>query len=227
MGAVDSPARVLVVEDDPPIRSAVEVALKGVGYEVRAEPDGQSIEVVAAEFVPDLAILDVRLPAGPDGFAIGRLLRRTTDVPLIFLTAADSIEDRLEGFEAGADDYLVKPFSIAELLARTQALLRRYGRLAFPPKQVGDLVIDQTTRTVTRAGEAIELTRTEWELLVALAQRPGQVLSKMQLLTHVWGFDAYDANVVEVHLSALRRKIEAHGPRLVQTVRGMGYVLKE
>lgn len=216
----------LIVEDDPPIRSAVEVALRGEGYEVRAEPDGASIELVAAEFVPDLAILDLRLPSGPDGFSIGRLLRRTSDVPIIFLTAADSIEDRLDGFAAGADDYIVKPFSIAELLARTQALLRRAGRLAFPPKQVGDLVIDQTARTATRAGHALDLTRTEWELLQALAQRPGQVLSKMQLLTHVWGFDAYDSNLVEVHLSALRRKIEAHGPRLVHTVRGMGYVLK-
>jgi two-component system OmpR family response regulator len=169
----------------------------------------------------------VRLPVGPDGYTLARVLRRTGDLPLLFLTAADGLDDRLAGFEAGADDYLVKPFSMAELLARAQALLRRSGRLSSAVTRVGDLVVDHGARTIVRGGESLELTRTEYELLLALAQHPGQVLSKVQLLTQVWGFDAYDTNVVEVHLSALRRKLEAHGPRLVHTVRGIGYVLRE
>lgn len=227
VAVLNQEARVLVVEDDAPIRSALDVALRGEGYEVRAEADGSAIQEVAAEFRPDLAILDVRLPVGPDGYTLARLLRKTSDLPLLFLTAADGLDDRLAGFEAGADDYLVKPFSMAELLARAQALLRRSGRLSSAVTRVADLVVDHGARTVVRGGESLELTRTEYELLLALAQHPGQVLSKVQLLTQVWGFDAYDTNVVEVHLSALRRKLEAHGPRLVHTVRGIGYVLRE
>lgn len=219
-------ARVLVVEDDQPIRSALDVALRGEGYEVRAEPDGTAIDKVAAQFRPDLAILDVRLPAGPDGYGLARILRGSNDMPVLFLTAADGIEDRLAGFRAGGDDYLVKPFSMAELLARAQALLRRAGRLASPVWQVGDLVIDDGARAVVRAGEKLDLTRTEYELLSALAQHPGQVLSRVQLLTQVWGFDAPDSNLVEVHLSALRRKLEAHGPRLIHNLRAVGYVLR-
>ena len=132
----------------------------------------------------------------------------------------------MAGFDAGADDYLVKPFAMAELLARVQALLRRSGRLASAVWQVGELVIDQGAAKVVRAGAPVELTSTEYQLLCVLARHPGQVLSKVQLLTQVWGFDAYDANLVEVHMSALRRKLEAHGPRMVHTVRNMGYVLR-
>ena len=215
-----------MVEDDDPIRSALDVALRGEGYEVRAEPNGAQLQEVSDNFRPDLAVLDVRLPVGPDGYAMARILRASSDLPLLFLTAADGIDDRLAGFQAGADDYLVKPFSMAELLARVQALLRRAGRLASAVRQVGDVVIDEGARTVMRDGSKLDLTRTEYELLSMLAQHPGQVLSKTQLLTQVWGFDAYDANLVEVHMSALRRKLEAHGPRVVHTVRGMGYVLR-
>lgn len=218
--------RVLVVEDDAVIRSALEVALRGERYEVRAEPDGMRLEQVRAEFRPDLAVLDVRLPAGPDGYTMAGILRRASDLPLLFLTAADSVDDRLAGFRAGADDYLVKPFSMAELLARVQALLRRSGRLASDSWQVGDLIVDDGARTVLRAGVPLDLTRTEYDLLVMLVQHVGKVLSKTQLLTHVWGFEAYDPNLVEVHMSALRRKLEAVGPRLIHTVRGAGYVLR-
>ncbi|KGH45433.1 transcriptional regulator [Modestobacter caceresii] len=218
--------RVLVVEDDAVIRSALEVALRGEGYEVRAEPDGTGLQQVVADFRPDLAVLDVRLPVGPDGYAMGRLIRRASSLPILFLTAADSVDDRLAGFQAGADDYLAKPFSMAELLARVQALLRRSGRLASASWQVGDLLVDDAARIVVRAGVPLELTRTEYDLLVMLVQQVGRVLSKTQLLTQVWGFDAYDTNLVEVHMSALRRKLEAAGPRLVHTVRGAGYVLR-
>ncbi len=218
--------RVLVVEDDTPIRLTLELALSAEGYEVQAEPDGCRLESVGQAFRPDLALLDVRLPVGPDGYAMARILRRSSDVPLLFLTAADAVEDRLAGFDAGADDYLVKPFSMAELLARTQALLRRAGRLASSTWQIGDVLIDDGARSVSRGGAPVDLTRTEYDLLAALAQHVGKVLSKTQLLTTVWGFDAYDANLVEVHMSALRRKLEAAGPRVIQTVRGAGYVLR-
>lgn len=218
-------ARVLVVEDDRPIRTSLEVALAGEGYEVLACENAPGVDLIET-FRPDLALLDVRLGGGPDGYTIARQLRARSDLPILFLTAADGIDDRLAGFDAGGDDYLVKPFSMAELLARVRALLKRAGRLSSAVLQVGDLMIDDGAHTVVRTGQVLDLTRTEYDLLSVLAQHPGQVLTKTQLLTQVWGFDAYDGNLVEVHLSALRRKLEAHGPRIVQTVRGVGYVLR-
>jgi len=214
------------VEDDTPIRSALDVALRGEGYEVRAEPDGTQLLQVAEQFLPDLAVLDVRLPVGPDGYAMAGILRRGSGLPVLFLTAADSVEDRLAGFQAGADDYLVKPFSMAELLARVQALLRRSGRLSSSTWQIGDLIVDDGARTVVRGGVTLDLTKTEYDLLAMLAQHVGKVLSKTQLLTQVWGFDAYDTNLVEVHMSALRKKLELAGPRVIHTLRGAGYVLR-
>ena len=216
----------LVVEDDHPIRSALDVALRGEGYAVLALPDGSRLRAQVDEFRPDLALLDVRLGEGPDGYEMAGSLRRQSTMPILFLTAADAVEDRLAGFEAGGDDYLVKPFSMAELLARVKALLKRSGRLSSASYNVGDLVVDEDARTVVRGGAPLELTRTEFELLVVLVRHVGKVLSKTQLLTQVWGFDAYDANLVEVHMSALRRKLEVDGPRIVHTVRGAGYVLR-
>lgn len=219
-------SRLLVVDDDDSIRSTLQVALEEEGYEVRAEADGVTIEKVAERFRPDLAILDVRLPVGPDGYTIARRLRRTSSVPVLFLTAAADLEDRLEGFRAGGDDYLSKPFSVAEVIARVGALLRRAGVSQTSVWEVGDVVIDEQAAKVSRDGAPLELTHTELQLLITLARHPGQVLSKTQLLCQVWGFDAYDTNLVEVHMSSLRRKLEVHGPRIVQTVRALGYVLR-
>ena len=219
-------ARLLVVDDDGPVRTSLEIALREEGYEVLACADATNIQQVIEQFRPDLAILDVRLPAGPDGYSAARLVRGTSDLPVIMLTAADTVNDRLAGFEAGADDYLIKPFSVAELLARVQALLRRSGRLQSAVRQLGDVIIDDAARTVVRSGNKVDLTRTEYDLLAVLAKHSGQVLSKVQLLTQVWGFDAYDVNLVEVHVSSLRRKLESHGPRLIQTIRGVGYVAR-
>lgn len=220
------PARVLIVEDDAPIRAALDVALAGEGYRTRTAEDGTALRQIAEEFRPDLAILDVRLPKGPDGYGMARIMRDATDAPVLFLTAADSIEGRLEAFDAGADDYMAKPFSMAELIARVRALLRRSGRLTAAVWQIDDLIVDDGARTVTRNGKAVILTETEYGILDALGSHQGQVLSKAQLLSRVWGFDAYDPNLVEVHVSALRRKLEAHGDRLVHTVRGAGYVIR-
>ena len=217
--------RVLVVEDDATVRDALVAALGAEGYLVEALPDGAAIDVVLDGFRPDLIVLDVRLP-GPDGFALGRRVRGESDVPIVFLTAADTLDDRLQGFDLGADDYLTKPFSVAELLARIRALLRRSGRLSSDTWQVADVLVDEGARMVRRGEVDIDLTRTEFDLLVAMGRRRGRAVSKEHLLAAVWEFDSYDPNLVEVHVSALRRKLEAHGPRVVHTVRGVGYVLR-
>lgn len=220
-------ARVLLVEDDSAVRDAVEIAFRGEGFDVRAEADGSEIQQIVRTFQPDVAILDVRLPTGPDGYTMVKQLRQLDDLPVVLLTSADSLDDRLTGFKAGADDYVSKPFSMAELLARVQALLRRSGRSSDATYRIGDLVVVDATRTVTRGGVEIDFTRTEYALLTVLCRSAGEVLSRKQLLQEVWGgYDYYADNVVEVHLSALRRKLEAHGPRIIHTVRSVGYVLR-
>jgi DNA-binding response OmpR family regulator len=218
---------VLVVEDDLTIRRSLEAALSREGYEARTEADGTSVVSVLDRFRPDLAILDVRLPVGPTGYEMARLMRRFRDVPVLFLTAADAVEDRLAGFDAGGDDYVLKPFSMPELLARVRALLRRSGRLQPAVWTVGDLVVDEVSQTARRAGHPLDVTKTEYELLRAFARRPGHVLSKGQLLSEIWGFDEYDPNVVEAHVSAIRQKLETQGPRMIQTMRNVGYVMRE
>ncbi|MHB8467852.1 MAG: response regulator transcription factor [Acidimicrobiales bacterium] len=217
-------ARLLVVEDDEHLARALSVSLGAAGYEVRTLHDGASL-AEASEFHPDLAVLDVMLPNGPDGFAVARHMR-ALGVGVLFLTAADALEDRLAGFASGADDYLVKPFAMSELMARIRAVLRRSGRLTSPLIEVRDLVIDDANRVVTRGGKVVDLTPTEYSLLWTLAREPGRVFSKLQLLSLVWGFDQYDPNLVEVHVSSLRRKLGPFGPRLVHTERGRGYVVR-
>lgn len=219
-----SSARVLVVEDDALIRESVSAALDRAGFVTRAVADG-TVAAIAADFRPDLALLDVTLPGPADGFGIARALRRDRDLPVIFLTARDSRADRLAGFGVGADDYVVKPFIVEELVARVRAVLRRLGRLP-ATLDLGDLTIDEQGAAVVRSGVQLELTATEYRLLAYLAHERGRILSKTQLLTQVWGYDDYDANLVEVHVSALRRKLEEHGPRILHTVRGFGYVLR-
>jgi DNA-binding response OmpR family regulator len=208
------------------LREAVSSVLEAHGYTVRADADGRNAQEALERFRPDVALLDVWLPEGPDGFDIARELRTHSDIPLFFVTAADALEDRLTGFDIGADDYLVKPFSTAELLARLQAVLRRAGRLRSSTTVVRDLVVDRAQRQALRAGQRVALTKLEFELLATLAQTPGQAWSKRDLLAAVWGFTDFQPHLVEVHVSSLRRKLEAAGPRLIHTERGEGYVLR-
>ena len=177
-------------------------------------------------FRPDVAILDVMLP-GTSGLALARHLRDQSQTAVLFLTARDAVPDRLAGFEAGADDYIVKPFVMAELLARTRAVLRRSGKQKSGRLQVADLLVDEDAGEVMRAGKAVPVTATELRLLGYLARNRGRVLSKTQILTQVWGYDAYDPNLVEAYVSGLRRKMEVHGGRLIHTVRGVGYRMSE
>lgn len=219
-----APARVLVVEDEEAIRGPLATVFTGAGYTVCALSGGDGFEQQVDAFRPDLAVLDVLLP-GRDGFELARALHARADCGVLFLTARDELDQRLLGFQAGADDYLAKPFAAAEVLARAAAVLRRLGR-ATGIVQVGDLVIDEAAGAAGRAGAVLDLTATEWRLLSYLAANRGRTLSKTQILTQVWGYDDYDPNLVEVHVSALRRKTEQHGSRLIHTARGRGYVLR-
>jgi DNA-binding response OmpR family regulator len=212
--------RVVVVEDNESVRTAVEQALRSEGFAVAGFADAPDPGTILG-LAPDLAVVDVMLPHG-DGFDLVRCLRGRRGLPVIFLTARDAVADRLAGFELGADDYLVKPFALEELLARVRAVLHRTGRLSVP-LTAGDTLVDEHTGQATRASHDLALTPTELRLLAFFVRHRGSVLSKHQLLTQVWGYEAYDPNVVEVHVSALRRKLELHGPRVLDTVRGLGY----
>ncbi len=219
------PARVLVVEDEETIREAVAAALGDAGYRVLGLPDASGVEQAVTEFRPDLAVVDVLLPGGRDGLAVARDVRARCDAGVLVLTALDQVSDRLRGFEAGADDYLVKPFAMAELVARVGALLRRLGRVP-STVEVGDLMLDADAGQARRGGESLELTATELRLLSYLVANRGRTVSKTQILTQVWGYGDYDPNLVEVHVSALRRKTERYGPRMIHTVRGLGYTVR-
>jgi len=223
-----APPRVLLVEDDVSIRDGLFVALTVAGFAVRAIGSGAELADALEEFHPDIVGMDVWLGEELDGFDLADTVISPTGVPVVFLTAADEVAHRLRGFAVGADDYVVKPFSTAEVVARMRAVLRRTGRLVSPTIVLGSLTVDETYRRVQRNREPVELTATEFDLLLALARNPGRTLSKAQLLVQVWGFVADQANVnlVEVYISSLRRKLELSGPRLIFTERGRGYVLR-
>lgn len=217
--------RVLVVEDSEAIRESVVEALVGAGYVADARVDGRGLEEILDVFRPDVVVLDVMLPGGRDGFSLINAVRGNCDAGIVMLTARDELSDRLRGLDGGADDYVVKPFQLAELISRIHAVLRRRGRVP-TTVQVGDLVLDAAAGTASRAGCTLDVTATELRVLEFLAAQRGRAMSKTQILTAVWGYESYDPNLVEVHISALRRKLEAHGPRLIHTIRGIGYMLR-
>lgn len=218
-----TPARILVIDDDDTIRLSVVTALRAEGFIAEGAPDGIDLAARLSAFRPDLVVLDWMMP-GPAGIRLLPVIRAEADTAVIMLTARDEVDDRLRGFAEGADDYVVKPFTVAELVARVGAVLRRRGRLP-QTIAIGDLVVDPDAAVAHRGGGPLDLTATEFRLLQLLAESRGRTLSKGQILTQVWGYDDYDPNLVEVHLSALRRKMEARGPRLIHTVRGLGYRL--
>jgi DNA-binding response OmpR family regulator len=223
---VEPTARILIVEDDQSLRELLCASLEREGWQVEAVADAAAGETAVERFNPDVAILDVRLGDGPDGLTLARRIRQRSDLPFLFLTDRAGVEDRLAGFESGADDYLAKPFILAELLARVRVVLRRRGRMGNEVIEIGPLKIDPSGRRVFVEDAVVELTRIEFELLTKLATQVGRVASKTDLLSRVWGFEGYDQNLVEVHVSSLRRKLGANG-KMIQTVRGVGYVLRE
>ena len=216
--------RLLVVEDDATIRESLARTLSAAGFEVRALVDGEELEREVEAFSPDLVVVDWMLP-GRQGPELVRVVRSRSRAAVVVLTARDAVADRLTGFEVGADDYLTKPFATDELVARVRAVLRRSGVLT-GRVEVDDLVVDEGAGVATRGGTRVPLTATEFRLLCFLAAHRDRVLSPVQILSQVWGYDQYADNLVQVHVSALRRKLEAHGPRLLHTERGLGYVLR-
>jgi two-component system response regulator MprA len=217
--------RILVVDDEPSVRDALDRALRLDGYKVRLAQDGREALDLLADEPPDAVVLDVLMPA-PDGLEVTRRLRAAGDrTPVLLLTARDAVPDRVRGLDAGADDYLVKPFALEELTARLRALLRRTGTPQAETLRYQDLRLDTGGHTVERAGRPIELTRTEFLLLELLLRHPRQVLTRGQIFEHVWGYDfGPSSNSLEVYVGYLRRKLGE--PRLIQTVRGVGYVLR-
>ena len=222
---------VLVVDDEPAVRSSLERALRLSGYVVRTAADGLAALEQVRVSEPDVVVLDRMLPS-LDGLAVARRLRdEGRTVPVLLLTARDAVEDRVAGLDAGADDYLVKPFALDELLARLRALLRRAAPAADDDGvlRVADLELDPARARATRGGRDLGLTPTEWQVLEVFLRSPGRVLSQAQVLERVWGFGGGgSSNPVEVYVGYLRRKTEAAGePRLLHTVRGFGHVLRE
>lgn len=225
---MSGPPSVLVVDDDRGIREALDRALRLEGFAVDARPDGESALSAIADAAPDVVVLDVAMPGISGIEVIERLRGDGRAVPICVLSARDEVADRVAGLQAGADDYLVKPFEIEELIARLHALLRRSPDSDGVPIQLGDLRIDPARRSVRRGEREIELTGREFEMLEALARHAGMVLSREQLLELVWGYTfEVDGNVVDQFVSYLRRKLEAEGEqRIIRTVRGVGFTLR-
>ena len=220
--------RILLVEDDRKVASFIRKGLTEEGYAVDLAHDGETGLLMGLDRLHDVIVLDVMLPAKP-GFQVLRELRQAkVATPVLLLTARDAVEDKVQGLDAGADDYLTKPFAFAELLARVRALLRRGAAPQAPVLKAADLSLDPGTRMVKRGGEAIPLTNREFALLEYFLRNPGRVLSRTMIAEHVWdySFDA-ETNVIDVYVNYLRKKIDAgREPKLIHTVRGVGYVLK-
>ncbi|MEV8450018.1 response regulator transcription factor [Streptomyces parvus] len=236
--AEDDPQRILIVDDEPAVREALRRSLAFEGYGTQVAVDGYDALAMAEAYAPDLIVLDIQMPR-MDGLTAARRIRATgSTTPILMLTARDTVGDRVTGLDAGADDYLVKPFELDELFARIRALLRRSGYASAaaagaqaPDDDVlsfADLRMDLATREVTRGERRVELTRTEFTLLEMFLSHPRQVLTREQILKAVWGFDFEpSSNSLDVYVMYLRRKTEAGGePRLVHTVRGVGYALR-
>ena len=221
--------RILVVDDEPAVRESLRRALRLEGYEVELAADGQeALDVVHANG-PDAMLLDVSMPR-LDGLETCRRLRTEGNgLPVLMLTARDEVSDRVAGLDAGADDYVVKPFALEELLARLRALLRRLGPQEGEVLRFADVELDPATREVRRGGDPIELTRTEFSLLELFLLNPRQVLTRSIIFERVWGYDfGFGSNSLDVYIGYLRRKTEQGGkPRLIQTIRGVGYALRE
>jgi two-component system OmpR family response regulator len=224
-------ARLLVVDDEPNIRELLSASLRYAGFEVATASDGQQALALAESFRPDLLVLDVMMP-GLDGFGVVRRLRQSgRHTPVLFLTARDAPEDKVSGLTLGGDDYVTKPFSLDEVLARIRAVLRRTAAMArateAPRLTFADIELDEESHEVLKAGTLISLSPTEFKLLRYLMANAGRVLSKAQILDHVWNYDFNgEANVVESYISYLRRKIDTTEPRLLHTIRGVGYTLR-
>jgi two-component system OmpR family response regulator len=223
-------ANLLVVEDDPTLRELLAASLRFAGFAVSATDSGGEALRIAASEPPDLVVLDVMLP-DVNGFEVLRRLRNGAvpgrDVPVLFLTARDTGEDKVTGLTAGGDDYVTKPFRLEELIARIRAILRRTAGTPRDVLTAGDLELDPVARLVTRGGDTISLSPTEFTLLRFLMENADRVLERRQILHHVWRYDfGGDASIVESYISYLRRKVDNREPRLIHTVRGVGYVLR-
>jgi two-component system OmpR family response regulator len=225
-------ARLLVVDDEPNILELLSASLRFAGFDVATATNGNDALRIAASYHPDLVVLDVMMP-GLDGFEVVRRLRKEEQrVPVLFLTAKDATEDKIAGLTLGGDDYITKPFSLEEVIARIRAVLRRLANVTTEPTTAtlsfGDIEMNDDTHEVFKAGKAVELSPTEFKLLRYFLQNPTRVLSKAQILDHVWHYDfGGDANVVESYVSYLRRKIDTSEPRLLHTIRSVGYVLRQ
>jgi two-component system OmpR family response regulator len=221
--------RILVVDDEPNILDVLTMALRFQGFEVETAATGEQALAAASSFKPQLMVLDIMLP-DMEGFEVARRLgAQRAQVPIVFLTARDATEDKIRGLTIGGDDYVTKPFSLEELIARIRTVLRRTGQAEADSSVLSfeDLELDDDTREVRRAGVAIDLTATEFRLLRYLMLNPRRVLTRDQILSHVWDYDfGGDARVLETYVSYLRKKLDGHGPPLIHTVRSVGYALR-
>ena len=220
--------RILIIEDDQAILKLLQRGLAYEGYTVDTATEGRTGLILARDHTPDLVILDWMLP-GMDGLEVCHRLRTGGSIPILMLTAKDQVQDRIQGLDAGADDYMVKPFNLDELLARVRALLRRTQPERVPVLKFADLTLDTGSRQASRGSRLVALTAKEYELLELFLRHPKQVLTREVIFDRVWGYDfGGESNVLEVYIRYLRQKLEADGePRLIHTVRGVGYVMRE